>query len=239
MNYVLIVVIVIVIILLYILWKYFSNTGKCLTKNTNLNSVQSTPITINDTSVQYAYGLWVYVNSWSPDIAGGAKKTIFSRSSGSVNWDLSTNYTTCLYLDPVSPTLYLDIIQKNDSGIVSTPITISTNFPIQKWCYVAFSVNNQYVDCYLDGKLVKSVYLSNTIMTPDSKDSVYVGSSTTGNDIYLNSFYHWANPLTPQQVWSNYLNGNGTNPLSALANSFGFGFAFYQNNVETTTFRLF
>lgn len=235
MNYFLIITIAIIIILLYILWKYFSNTGTNLVKNTNLNIVQSTPIPINNTSVQYAYGVWVYVNSWKQDTPSGPKKTIFSRSNNSSKWDDVGNYTTCLYLDPVSPTLYLDIAQNG----ANTPITISTNFPIQKWCYVAFSVNNQYVDCYLDGKLVKSVYLQKTITTPALKDAVYIGSSTSVNDIYINSFYHWANPLTPQQVWSNYLNGNGTSPMAALSNSFGFGFAFYKNNVETSTYRLF
>jgi hypothetical protein len=237
MNYFLIITIAIIIILLYILWKYFSNSGTNLVKNTNLNTIQSTPIPINNTSVQYAYGIWVYVNSWNQDTTSGVKKTIFSRSNNSSMWDTSGNYTTCLYLDPVSPTLYLDIAQTGTSQ--KNPIIISTNFPIQKWCYVAFSVNNQYVDCYLDGKLVKSVYLQNTITTPALKDAVYVGSPRSVNDIYVNSFYHWANPLTPQQVWSNYLNGNGTSPMAALTNSFGFGFAFYKNNVETSTYRLF
>ena len=237
MRIFLIITIVIIIVLLYILWKYFSNTGTTLVKNTNLNTIQSTPIPINDTSVQYAYGIWVYVNSWTQDTQTGAKKTIFSRSSKSNGWDNKGDYTTCLYLDPVSPTLYLDIAQ-NDGSTVS-PIIMSTNFPIQKWCYVVFSVNNQYVDCYLDGKLVKSVYLQSTITTPALKDAVYVGSSKAGNDIYVNNFYHWTNPLTPQQVWSNYLNGNGTSPIAALTNSFGFGFAFYKNNVETSTYRLF
>lgn len=237
MNYVLIVTIIIIIVLFYILWRYFSNTGTKLIANTNLNTVQTTAIKINDTSVQYAYGIWIYVNSWTPgSIAGSTNKNkiIFSRAP-----DLSkraNNYSTCLYLDDVSPTLYLDITQ---TGTTTTPpITISSNFPIQKWCYVAFSVNNQYVDCYLDGKLVKSVYLSGPLKPIDTNGGIFLGSSTA-NDIYLNRFYHWANPLTPQDVWSNYLSGNGSNPLSALTNTIGFGFAFYRDNVESSTFRLF
>ena len=245
MNYVLIVTIIIIIVLFYVLWRYFSNTGTKLIANTNLNTIQTTAIKINDTSVQYAYGVWIYVNSWNPGSSGGSNnmnKIIFSRAQES-NSRIS-GYSTCLYLDDVSPTLYLDIAQNGttiaQNGTTKTPpITISSNFPIQKWCYVAFSVNNQYVDCYLDGKLVKSVYLSGTIQTIDSKGGVFLGSPLQPNDIYLNRFYHWANPLTPQDVWSNYLSGNGSNPLSALTNTIGFGFAFYRDNVESSTFRLF
>jgi len=242
MNYVLIITIIIIIVLLYVLWRYFSNTGTNISSNTNLNTIQTTPIPVSDRSVQYAYGVWIYVNSWTPGTGGssGPKKVIFSRASDANSRDSS--YTTCLYLDNVSPILYLDIAQNGTGtppGTVTPPITISSNFPIQKWCYVAFSVNNQYVDCYLDGKLVKSVYLSGTLKSIESTGGIYVGSSTTPSDIYLNRFYHWANPLTPQDVWRNYLNGNGNNPLSALTNTIGFGFAFYRNNVETSTLRVF
>jgi hypothetical protein len=237
MDYVLIVTIAIIIILMYILWRYFSNTGKSLTKNTNLNTIQTTGIAINDKSVQYAYGIWVYVNSWSAGENNSPKKTIFYRGSSTATD--TTKTTTHLYLDPVSPTLYLDIKQTGSATPPPSPIEISTNFPIQKWCYVAFSVNNQYVDCYLDGKLIKSVHLDNPLTSPDTGDLVYIGSRTIPSDIYINTFKYWSNPLTPQQVWSNYLSGNGQNPLSALANSFGFGFAFYQNNVETSNLRLF
>jgi len=242
MNYVLIITIIIIIILLYVLWRFFSNNGTKLTTNTDLNKIISDPIKINNTSVQYAYGVWIYVNSWTPGTDKDKKKTIFSRSKdGTNNRNTSGNYTTHLYLDPVSPTLYLDIAQtrKSSTENVTPPITISSNFPIQKWCYVVFSVNNQYVDCYLDGKLVKSVYLSGTITTIPTDSGVYLGSPSGGIDIYLNRFYYWANPLTPQVVWSNYLSGNGNNPLSALSNTIGFGFAFYRDNVESSTFRLF
>jgi len=240
MSIFLVVTIAIIIVLLYILWKYFSNVGTNLAKSTNLNTVQSTSIKVSDSSIQYAYGVWVYVNSWaaSPG-ADGPKKVIFSRSLTGEKIDRTAvgNYTVLMYLDPVSPTLYLDIAKYTNTA--ANPIVITTNFPIQKWCYVVFSLNNQYVDCYIDGKLVKSVHLDKTPTTPNpSKDAVYVGSTNT-SDIYIKDLQHWANPLTPQQVWSNYLSSSGTNPFASLTNSMGVGFTFYKDNVESTTFRLF
>jgi hypothetical protein len=242
MNIFLVVTIAIIIVLLYILWRYFSNVGTNLAKSTNLNTTQSTPLKITDSSVQYAYGVWIYVNSWAASQeSNGAKKVIFSRSSKSETRNTFGEYTVLMYLDPVSPTLYLDIAKTIPTGATATasPIIITTNFPVQKWCYVVFSLNNQYVDCYIDGKLVKSVHLDTTPITPKSTDSVYIGSPTTTSDIYIKDLQHWANPLTPQQVWSNYLSSSGTNPFSSLTNSMGVGFTFYKDNVESTTFRLF
>jgi len=237
MDIFLAVSIAIVILLLYVLWRYFSNIGTNLSSNTNLNSLSTTSVVISDTSVQYAYGLWIYVNSWSSGTKDSPKKTIFSRSKSQSNTrDTYGNYTTLLYLDPVSPTLYLDLAQIGATA--ASPIAITTNFPVQKWCYVTFSVNNQYVDCYLDGKLVKSVRLNKPLTVPNSTDSVYIGSPQITSDIYINKLYHWANPLTPQQVWSNYLSGNG-NLFSAFTNNIGIGFSFYKDNVINSTYRLF
>jgi len=251
MNYILIITIVIIILLIYVLWKYFSNSGTRITANTNLNNIQTTPLKVNDTSVQFAYGVWIYINSWNPSgsqtnplpsvsLASGQSRkncnVIFTRSSKTTEWNDYQNYSTCLYLDPVSPNLYLDLYQSGPS--TTPPILISSNFPIQKWCYVAFSVNNQYVDCYLDGKLVKSVYLKSQLNPIVTTGGVFLGSSSKTSDIYLNGLYHWANPLTPQDVWSNYLSGSGTNPFAAFTNTIGFGFAFYNNNAESV-YRLF
>ncbi len=237
MDVFLAVIIAIIILLLYVLWRYFSNLGTKLAANTNLNTLNATPIKVTDTSVQYAYGVWIYVNSWAAGTKDSPKKTIFSRSNTQSNTrDIYGNYTTLLYLDPVSPTLYLDLAQSGATK--AEPIVMTTNFPVQRWCYVTFSANNQYVDCYIDGKLVKSVHLNKPLTVPRTTDNVYVGSLQTTSDIYINQLYHWANPLTPQQVWSNYLSGNG-NPFGLFTNNIGMGFTFYKDNVENSTFRLF
>lgn len=237
MDIFLIVSIAVVILLLYILWRYFSNIGVSLASSTNLNTLNTTPITVKDTSVQYAYGVWIYVNSWASGTKDSPKKTIFSRSNTQLETrDTYSKYTTLLYLDPVSPTLYLDVAQSGATK--ENPIAITTNFPVQRWCYVAFSANNQYIDCYIDGKLVKSVKLEKPLVVPQTTDKVYIGSPRITSDIYINRFYHWANPLTPQQVWSNYLSGNG-NPFAVLTNNVGMGLTFYKDNTESASYRLF
>lgn len=238
MNIPLIVTVVIIIVLLYVLWLFFRNSGAKLVQNQNLNNIIKAPISsVNDTSTRYAYGVWIYVNSWTTN---KAQKTIFARSSSNSAWDSAGNYTTSLYLDSTSPTLYLDIKQTCGTGVNATPpIAMTTNFPVQKWCHVVFSVDGQYVDCYIDGKLVKSVLLNCTVTAPAANDGFYLGSPTTGNDIYLSGLYHWVNPLTPQEVWNKYLNGNGKNPLTSSFNTIGLGLTVFKNNVESGLYRIF
>jgi hypothetical protein len=232
MNYYIIVLVIAIIVLLYILYRFFNNTGKALQANANLNTVNSTPISISDTSTRYAYGIWVYVNSWTNS---NASKTIFHRNT-SADPSSSTNKPSIhLYLDSNTPTLKLKISQ--NSTAAPTDITMTSNFPIQKWCYVCISVDGQYVDSYIDGKLVKSSLLNYPLTSINSTEKIYLGSSST-NDIYLAGFYHWINPLTPQEVWNNYLKGNGGNPISNLFASIGVGVTLFKNNVEQTNVRI-
>jgi hypothetical protein len=144
MNPVIIILGIVIAILIYVLYKYFSLSSTTIQTSASLK----TPVTqITDiqspTSTRYAYGIWVYINSW--DI--NANKTIFSRNNNLI-----------LYLDKSSPTLKLDMFMSNSTPTtpVKETLTITDNFPIQKWCYIIVSVDNQFVDVYMDGKLVKS-----------------------------------------------------------------------------------
>lgn len=224
MNYYIFGLIIIIFVLMYILYRFFNNSGTKLTANANLNNTNITPIKVNDTAIRFAYGVWIYVNSWNTS----NKKTIFAR--GNVD-----NQTVKLYLDDSTPTLKLDILTA--TGSIKT-IEMTTNFPVQKWCFACFSVDSKYIDCYIDGKLVKSVLLDNVVKTPNSSDNVFIGDNVT-NDIYLAGFYHWTNPLTPQEVWSKYINGNGKNAISKLFASYGLGVFMLKDNVEQTSFRIF
>lgn len=142
MSAVVIILGVIVIILIYFLIRIAGSASTQLTASANLNDdITPIPIMNNPTGTKYAYGLWMYVNSWDM----GSVKTIFSRAD---------NIT--LYLDTSSPVLNCNITMSND---ISKTIEITDNFPLQKWVHVIVSVDNQYVDCYIDGKLVKSVRL--------------------------------------------------------------------------------
>ena len=134
-----------IVILLYILYKFFSQKSVTLVETSSLNENQDA-ITIknNPTSTRYAYGVWIYINSWYTTTSGSTTKKIFAR-----------NNNVELYFEDNSPTLKCKVYTTSGTG-TSEEFTITDNFPLQKWSQVIVSADNSYFDIYIDGKLVKS-----------------------------------------------------------------------------------
>jgi len=243
MNYTIIILGVVVIILLYVLYKYFSTSASVISPLAKLNNANA-PLPMPSTagSANYSYNVWVFVNSWSNDF-----KPIFSRIDGKSGLTSAimtaeaaptgaTSPQIALYLDQSTPTLKCFI--KTNPVIDSQTITITSNFPIQSWVYVTVSVQGQYVDLYLQGKLVKSIQLARQAEVPSPDATVQLGTGTAGPDINVAGFVYYPNALPPQQVWSNYLAGNGQNTLGTLS-TYGVNVNLTSNGVAQNTFKLF
>jgi Concanavalin A-like lectin/glucanases superfamily len=226
MNWSYIILGVIIVILLYVLYlNYFSTSKTKLSSQTSLNSTAIPGIAITDapTSTRYAYGIWIYVNTWN----NTNTKPIFSRP-GQIS----------VYLDNNTPTLYCDISQ-NCTGGTNTPtpkMSITQNFPIQKWTYITVNVDNQFVDMYLDGKLVKSIQMQ-CMQTVPPKDALMLLGGTAPNDILVTGFHRWSTPLSPQDVWSQYMAGNGVS--NSIMSSYGAKMVIMKDAVEQSTVSLF
>jgi hypothetical protein len=205
------VVVVIVGYLLYLLYKWFNSP---LISSTTLNIVNS-PITIaaslNPASTRYSYGVWLYANTWDNAII----KPIFSRLTAAG----STVPQIYLYLDKTTPTLSASIAPQTPSSAIP-PTIITDSFALQKWVFVLISVDNQFVDMYVDGKLVKSIKLAYLPAVPaDYTVPVNLGSTgatTVKSDIFVANFQYWSTPQGPQNVWNTYMKGNGGSIFSSL-----------------------
>jgi hypothetical protein len=217
MNFVVIILGIIVVFLLYYLYTTYLNKGSNLTTKVDLKtSNPAIPFSTlpNNTSTRYAYGVWVYVNTWNSNFV----KTILSRGS-----DFK------LTIDQTNPTLRCNVaaVQGTNPDIV-----VTQNFPIQKWTYVIISVDNQIVDCYLDGKLVLSSKLPNIPIV--SSADIAMGDSNNP-DIFLALLNRWATPMDPQTAWNNYLQGNGMSSSSNM----NIKLAVLQDNIEQKAFSLY
>jgi len=232
---------IIVVILVVILFYYFSSSSTTLTASASLKTISPgiTPI-VNPTYTSYSYGIWLYINSWDAN----ANKTIFSRS-GNIR----------LYLDKNTPTLKCDITTTSSATPPTQTVTITDNFPIQKWTYVIVSMDNQFMEIYLDGKLV----LSTRIFTPASGTTaaimpkpptetppVYLGNSdTTINaqftpfDAYIAKFTRNTTAMDPQTAWNNYMSGNGGNAITNMFSSYNVNLNILKNQVSTATYSLY
>lgn len=235
MNITVIALGIVVIVLLYFLFKMvysqYTNATKIYLKD-GTKSVNTTDLK-NAGSTRYNYATWMYVNTWS----NTRTKSIISRKSQIAP---GSSYTTTtpdfmLWLDTTSPALKC-FFAKNGSTTTppATPnmpsITITNNFPIQKWVYVIISVDNQIVDCYIDGKLTISSKLSDPPMI--STEPIMFGDG--GNpDIYLVSPIRTPSPMDPQTAWNNYLGGNGMGSTNT-----NIKMSYIQDNIEKKYFSI-
>ena len=223
--------------LLYFLYSYFSTKPTELAAIADLSTGSNPVIILNTSNSRYAYGVWVYVDSWSS--TAGNIKTIFSRTD---NISLS--------LDSVSPTLKCNLTTKyavaasGDDPATATPampavvvpITITANFPIQKWTYVVISVDGSYIDCYLDGKLVKSKLVkdvnNNIPLAPSKSTNVELGHF----DAHISKFKYWKEPVNTEDVWSSYKEGNGQSSLANNLTSYAANVSILKDGIVQNSF---
>jgi len=221
MNTTTIVLGIIVIGLIYLLYIYFVKQSAVITKSASLKTGNNPPINnINSgQSTQYAYGIWIYVNTWDTM----SNKTIFSRTNNIL-----------LYLDASKPNLYCDITCLNAGKLSKQTILITDNFPVQKWVYVIISSDTMIIDCYLDGKMVNSTKLTNSPNVPGLPNvaPVVLGQ---GWDAYVAGFQNWNGPIGPQQAWDSYLSGNG-NVVSSFFSRYTLNFAINKDNVQQSSY---
>ncbi len=210
MNITVIALGIVVIILVYFLFKMFYRSYTNIEKKYLKDGSSSIPYNKlkNPGSTRYNYSSWVYVNTWS----NTNTKSLISRKSQIVPADGSKHSSTTpdfiLWLDKTSPALKCLFAYNGATDVdsVMTPITITNNFPIQKWVYLIISVDNQIIDCYIDGKLTISSKLAKPARV--SSSDVTLGDSNNP-DIYLVSTKLESTPMDPQTAWTNYLMGNG------------------------------
>jgi hypothetical protein len=236
---------IIILVLVYVLYAYITGTVTQLSNTANLNTAVPPITTVNGArNTIYGYSIWVYVNTWTNNSA----KTIFSRDNN-----------MRLYLDNTKPSLKIDMAmnaQDSNGKQMYDTMTVTDNFPLQKWVCIAISVDNQFVDAYLDGKLVKSQRFYRKISTgantpetsvfplvpPDATSSpIYLGNSQPGTgfvafDALTAEFKRWTTAIDPQTAWDTYLAGNGTNGVSRTFSSYGIDIAVLKDNIQQTKF---
>jgi hypothetical protein len=200
------------ILVLYIVFAYMS-TADALANRIDLNQPQTAiPVEklTKPENVKYSYETWMYV--YGPKSIT-TDTYIFSRDGSNAN-----KKNIGLMLKANSPTL---VLEYENSAATSQKVTISDNIPFQTWVHVIVSVDNSFVDVYLNGKLIKSLK-DTTIVSPSSNSPVAFGSSQT----YLAKFTRTVNPTDPQTAWNSYLAGNGENPIKKFTGDYDLALTF-------------
>lgn len=225
MNVPVIVLAILLALSVYFLYQLYTDKASLVEKVDLKKSSPSIDYSTlpNPRSSRYSYGVWMYVNTWS----NLEEKNIFSRSPSADKYDIR------LYLDKETPRLKCDILTEGD---VKETITLTDNFPIQKWVFVVVSLDNQIADMYLDGKLVVSKKLGK--MPVISESNIVLGNSaaSASMDIILTKFSRWTYPMDPKSAWSKYMDGNG---ISSTLPDYGMKLTVMKDGVDTKQINFF
>jgi hypothetical protein len=212
------------VLVLYIVFVYMSGVD-ALANRIDLaqpqTAITSDKLTKPD-NVKYSYETWMYVYGPKSIISD---TYIFSRDGTSAN-----KKNIGLMLKANSPTL---VLEYENSGSSSKTVTISDNIPFQTWVHVVVSVDNSFIDVYLNGKLIKSLK-DTTIVSPSNLNPVNFGISQT----YLAKFTRTSTPTDPQTAWNSYLSGNGENPIKKFTGDYDLALTFKKGDKPQDAYTL-
>jgi len=218
---IILLILIMLIILIYVIYYMLSSAQTLSDLNTQQPAIVFDKI-VNPNSIRYTYSMWLYVNVWP-----GEKTTIFSAETK----DGVIKYTK-LYLSAGKPELKCDIYvtgtEIGTSGTlgqsVSKEVSITTNFPMQRWVYIVISMDGTVIDCYLDGKLVRSMDLGTATDVASVSKGTNEYTITFGKfNALMTSFKRIDGATDPQTAWNQYLAGNGHE--STVSSSYGFKFS--------------
>lgn len=242
---------IIVVILLYYLYVYFTSSVTTLATvidcSTGSTYIDGSKIS-GAASGNYGFGLWVYINNWYNGAANGITNIYYRNGTSGTN-------SIHVFMDATSPNLYVQFSDAgagssygkltNATGNVDNPaILVTSNFPLQKWVYIFVSVDSgQYVDIYLDGKMIKTSILKNptfgqgtTNMSASGGTTSTVPGVTVGPFAgYVTTFQSFGYAVDPQTVWNYYMKGNG----NGLGTNYGLSMSILKNDQVQSNYRLF
>ena len=239
-----------VIVLIYMVYYTYTFNATLLLSSV---SPANSPITISppvpvsgSLSSSFTFSIWINVNDWN--VNSGFYKNIISYGN-----------SVFISLAPTTNDIVVSFVNKSNIIIKNTVIN---NVPLQMWVHLAFSLNGQTLDTYLNGKLVKTTLISTgSYGIPTSQDTITLGGSNTkpakcgvddtipgcgsaylvkatanpGFSGWVTQFQYAPTGSDPQTIWNIFQQGNGTNMFSNFFGNYGLSVALTNNGVAQNT----
>ena len=218
------------IVLIFVLYYFLNRSGTAVLSNKLDLSTPQTAVPIDKipdpSSRKYSYEMWMYVFNFQ-----GSNQYIISRASVAD----ATKKNIGIRLDGSSPKLMLDYTATaTGTPSVQKSVSITDNFPLQTWAHIIVSVDDKYIDVYMNGKLIKSIQDAN-IDTPSPTAIIEYGVT----NCYLAKLSRTSMATDPQTAWNSYTAGNGENPMAKYLSSFGLTMTLQKNNQDYSKVTLF
>lgn len=233
---------VLVVLIIYMLFQsYFNGEQKLLSQAYLKDAVNvDTKNVSKPNASNFSYGIWIYVQQWVAP-TGEAGSRIFARKD-----------EIGLYLDAdanlkvrVADQVVKDVTAASATSNYSE-ITLTKNFPIQKWVHVGLVIDGNKFDGYIDGKMVKSIGLKTNItpgldITGTAINGIEFGSKTNtmADTLLIAEHKRRTYPMDPKGMWDLYMKGNGVNGLTKAAGSMNVNLSVLKDGVESSKIALF
>jgi hypothetical protein len=214
------------VLLVFVLYYFLYSDGSTVLSNKldlaiTQPEVQVASLGLTPDSKRYSMEMWMYVyNANSSDVY------IVSRDSAT---DPAVK-NIAVKLMGGTPKLMLEY-QKTDK--TKGELLITDNFPLQTWVHLIVSMDNSFIDVYMNGKLIKS--MQDNINAPSATTSLLYGVC----NCYLAKLARYTNPIDPQTAWDHYVAGNGENPLAKYLASFGLSVTLQKNSQDYSKITVF
>ena len=213
MDFPVVILSIILVIVLYVLYSYFNSKKTSLGKarllgksaTTAEQNFMSFKTVDKPESPNYYISYWIYVEEFRPTANSNVDDNLFDlKNSGTRIIGVKLSRTGVLYYNTPS----------KEEVIVSS-------FPLQKWCHLIISVeSNRVVDCYLDGKLVKS-QKETTALTATTTASEIKEIERVENNIYVGFMERQPVTMDPATAWNLYSAGSGGNSIAKTFSQYG------------------
>ena len=226
MNYTLIILGILLVLVIYILYKVISEKGKSVTNK--LNSVDTNPAwayssASRPNSSRYFLSWWIYVVQQNSGTELFAVQNASATKKVKLTLDNSGKMTFTI---------------KEKGAATYHDHVLATNFPYQKWVYCVLSVDNNVVDVYIDGKMVRSQRLNYKPDHPDKNDSIVFKRTVVNDEFHLAKMEREPQPMDPTLAWNKYMEGNGGSYFSRILSNYGASFTITKDDLDVRTFDL-
>jgi len=212
-----------VVLIMYMLFQSYFDGKQSLvsqTKLINMSPIEAEKVSKPNASI-LSYGIWVHIGQWKNE-AGQTSQTLFKRDT-----ELEVYFTNNAGLK----------IKVDDTATDYTDIVVTNNFPIQKWVHIGIVVDNQIMDVYLDGKMVKSVKLKQNI-APTENSITYGTGSAIASNTHIAEHKRITYALDPKGMWDLYMEGNGMGGLTQAASEMNVNLSILKDGVESSKISL-
>jgi hypothetical protein len=232
---------VLVVLIVYMLFqRYFDGEQKLVSQTLLTNAPGDTYDISKPNQSNFSYGVWIYVSQWNNPTTAEDNMRIFARNDELGLYLEGDSSLTVRLADVDSPGIIRGEVDKN-----YTKIVLTDNFPLQKWVHVGLVVDGKKFDGYIDGKMVKSIGLTNTIRPAlddangKAKNALKFGKNNAmSKTLMIAEHKRRTYPMDPKAMWDLYMAGNGVNGLTKAASEMNVNLSILKDGVVSSKFSL-